>query len=67
MSVGRLYEGYQYVMDNFYSFGHILERFPANIRRPVLFTAINAGMKNSLRAGQAGRARAEYSNCAESH
>jgi hypothetical protein len=24
-------------------------------------------MKNSLRAGQAGRARAEYSNCAESH
>jgi hypothetical protein len=52
MSVGRLYEGYQYVMDNFYSFGHILERFPANIRRPVLFTAINAGMKNSLRAGK---------------
>ncbi len=52
MSVGRLYEGYQYVMDNYYSLGHILERFPANIRRPVLFTAINAGMKNSLRAGK---------------
>ncbi len=52
MSVSRLYEGYQYVMDNFYSFGHILQRFPANLRHPLLFTVINAGMHSGLRAGK---------------
>ena len=53
MSVDRLYEGYQYVIDNFYTFGSILQRFPANIKRAFLYTVINAGMKNSLGASKA--------------
>ena len=53
MTIERLYDGYQYVMDNFYSFGHILGRFPANIRRPVLFGVINSGMRSGLRAKKA--------------
>ena len=53
MSVDALYEGYQYVIDNFYSFGSILQRFPANIKRAGLYTVINTGMKNSLGASRA--------------
>ncbi|SHH64335.1 Radical SAM superfamily enzyme YgiQ, UPF0313 family [Sporobacter termitidis DSM 10068] len=53
MTIDRLYEGYQYVMDNYYSLGSILQRFPASAKRPLLFTMINAGMKNSLKAGKA--------------
>ena len=53
MSVDALYEGYQYVIDNFYSFGSILQRFPANIKRAALYTVINTGMKNSLGASRA--------------
>ena len=53
MSIDALYEGYQYVIDNFYTFGSILQRFPANIKRGLLYTVINAGMKNSLGASKA--------------
>jgi radical SAM superfamily enzyme YgiQ (UPF0313 family) len=53
MSIDALYEGYQYVIDNFYTFGSILQRFPANIKRAFLYTVINGGMKNSLSASKA--------------
>jgi radical SAM superfamily enzyme YgiQ (UPF0313 family) len=50
MSVDQMYEGYEYVKRNYYSIGNILHRFPANFRRPILFTAINAGMRSGLDA-----------------
>jgi radical SAM superfamily enzyme YgiQ (UPF0313 family) len=50
MTVDRLYEGYEYVKRNYFSLGKILHRFPANFRRPILFTAINAGMRSGLDA-----------------
>lgn len=53
MSVDQLSEGYEYVKRNYYSLGSIFQRFPANIKRPVLFSVINAGMKSSLKAGNA--------------
>jgi radical SAM superfamily enzyme YgiQ (UPF0313 family) len=52
MTVDELYEGYRYVIDNYYSLGNILHRFPANLNRPLLFTMINAGMKIGLGAGR---------------
>jgi radical SAM superfamily enzyme YgiQ (UPF0313 family) len=57
MSVDTLYEGYQYVIDNFYSLGSILQRFPANVKRAALYTVINGGMKNGLSASRAESAK----------
>lgn len=45
MTVDRLYEGYQYVKKNYYGLGHILNRFPANRRNPLIFTLANTGLK----------------------
>jgi radical SAM superfamily enzyme YgiQ (UPF0313 family) len=52
MSIDELTKGYQYAKENFYSLGNIVHRFPANIRRPILFTVINAGMKSSVHIGE---------------
>jgi radical SAM superfamily enzyme YgiQ (UPF0313 family) len=49
MSVDQLYEGYQYTKKNYYSLGRILNRFPANLRNPVIFSIANIGTKSSLK------------------
>jgi radical SAM superfamily enzyme YgiQ (UPF0313 family) len=60
MTVDELSEGYQYVKESFYSFAPIMKRFPANIRRPVLFSVINAGMNRTVQNDKTeARARME--------
>lgn len=51
MTVDELSEGYEYVKKNYYSLGSILHRYPANIKRSLLFAVINSGMKKSLDPG----------------
>jgi radical SAM superfamily enzyme YgiQ (UPF0313 family) len=49
MTIDELYEGYQYVKKSYYSFGRIINRFPANIRNPLIFSLANIGLKKSLK------------------
>ncbi|MDR1736258.1 MAG: B12-binding domain-containing radical SAM protein [Oscillospiraceae bacterium] len=49
MTVDELYRGYQYTKKTFYSFGRILNRFPANFRTPLIFAIANIGIKKSLK------------------
>ena len=53
LTIEELYNGYEYVKDSFYSFPRIANRFPANIRTPLIFTLANIGMKRSLKGEKA--------------
>ncbi len=48
MSLGDLYNGYQYVKENFFSLKSTIHRFPANWRNPIIFTLANIGMKKEF-------------------
>lgn len=49
MTIDELYEGYQYVKRNYYSLGRIINRFPASIKNPLIFTIANLGLKKGLK------------------
>ena len=49
MTIDQLYDGYQAVKKNYYSLGRILDRFPANVRNPLIFYIVNLGIKRGLK------------------
>jgi len=53
MTIDELYNGYEYAKKTFYSMGHIVNRFPASFRNPLIFTIANIGIKRSLKGEKA--------------
>ena len=48
LTIDQLYEGYLYTKKQYYSLGHIVSRFPANFRNPLIFTLANIGLRRGV-------------------